>query len=125
VDVERGGRERLRIIDTEGVESSPDTVPAASSIGHWLALVDAVVLVYAVDDERSFEVAEALKREVDKHTVKEKKELVVVALANKTDVGGTKRRVEGAKGLHWATKEKVDTNRHFSRFISKGYGDLL
>jgi len=102
VDTERGSREQLRFVDTEGADEARAEAPK-----HWLALADAVVIVFAVDDERSFGVAEALKRDVDKHRDKDKKELPVVVLANKADAGNGHRVVESVRVLNWAAREKV------------------
>jgi D-tyrosyl-tRNA(Tyr) deacylase len=42
---------------------------------HLFAVADGVVIVYSIDDEASFQIAEVLKKEAEKH--KEKKEVRV------------------------------------------------
>ena len=66
VDTDRGTRERLRFIDTEGLEADASALASPSSPGgsvsgpreiarHWHSIADGFVVVYSVDDERSFQ----------------------------------------------------------------------
>ena len=65
VDTDRGTRERLRFIDTEGLEADASALaspPGGAGGGgpreitrHWHSIADGFVVVYSVDDERSFQ----------------------------------------------------------------------
>jgi len=73
VATDRGTVENLRFYDTEGLDPTntknlTDGVPR-----HLLAVADGVVIVYSIDDENSFQIAEVLRKEAEKH--KEKKEV--------------------------------------------------
>lgn len=71
VDTDRGTRESIRFIDTEGLEADAAAlaaaVPSSPNSGggaggpreiarHWHSIADGFVVVYSVDDERSFQV---------------------------------------------------------------------
>ena len=73
VDTDRGTREKIRFIDTEGLGggNGSDVIEVPR---HLHSVADGFIIVYAVDDERSFQVAEALKRDIEKN--KEKKEVI-------------------------------------------------
>ena len=76
VDTDRGTREKVRFIDTEGLGGDREGSALDSVIEvpkHLHSVADGFVIVYAVDDERSFQVAEALKRDIERN--KEKKEV--------------------------------------------------
>jgi len=120
VETDRGTIEHIRLYDTEGVDhrinvsgyTVQDQLPK-----HLLAVADGVVIVYSVDDERSFQVAEAIRKEVRN----EKREgggvsggakhagdnggFVVVVIGNKTD--SLPRAVDSTQALNWAAREKV------------------
>ena len=63
VDTDRGTRESIRFIDTEGLDADASTFasPSPSAGGpreiarHWHSIADGFVVVYSVDDERSFQ----------------------------------------------------------------------
>ena len=65
VDTDRGTRERLRFIDTEGLEADASALaspPGGAGGGgpreiarHWHRIADGFVVGYSVDDERSFQ----------------------------------------------------------------------
>lgn len=103
VSTDRGTVESLRFYDTEGLESkSPnltETLPR-----HLFGVADGVLIVYSIDDEGSFQIAEVLRKEAEKH--KEKKEIVIVVLGNKSDLSA-RRQVDQVQALDWAAREKV------------------
>ena len=73
IETDRGTREKVRFLDTEGLDwpgssSSKELLPR-----HLLPLADGFLLVYAVDDERSFQLAEAVRRDVEKNGNRDKK----------------------------------------------------
>ncbi|XP_059088667.1 NF-kappa-B inhibitor-interacting Ras-like protein 2 [Tigriopus californicus] len=100
VDTDRGTREKIRFIDTQGVDDG--TVKEVPR--HWHAIADAFVLVFAIDDEHSFQLAEVIRKDIEKN--REKKEVVVVAIANKLDLSN-RRQVDATQALNWASREKI------------------
>ena len=103
IDTERGTTESVRFYDTEGIDarlSVQDQLPK-----HLLSIADGVVIVYSIEDEKSFQVAEAIRKEVDNH--KDKKDFVIVVLGNKSELPPTKRKVDNVQALNWAAREKV------------------
>ncbi|GMT29163.1 hypothetical protein PFISCL1PPCAC_20460 [Pristionchus fissidentatus] len=71
----------------------------------YLQVADAFVLVYSVADHESFNRVDTLKKMIDKHYAKEKKEMPVVVLGNMTDLPG--RKVDSEFALNWSQREKV------------------
>ena len=71
---------------------------------HLFAIADAYIIVYSIDDTASFQVAEAIRKEIEKQT-REKKETVIVLLGNKCDLLA-KRKVDSVQALNWASKER-------------------
>ena len=71
-------------------------------------MADGVVIVYSVDDEKSFQVAEAIRKEVRAERGKsaDSNSFVVVVLGNKSEQG-QKRAVDATQALNWAAREKV------------------
>ena len=67
-------------------------------------MADAYVIVYAIDDDSSFQVAEAVRKEIDKQC-REKKESIIILLGNKCDLFA-KRKVDNVQALNWATRER-------------------
>ncbi len=109
VDTERGTREKVRFVDTEGQDASAAADVARCEVPrHLLPLADGFLLVYAVDDERSFQVAEALRRDIERGCRDRKEQPPVVVLANKVDLAANgRRRVDSVQALNWAAREKV------------------
>uniref|UniRef100_A0A8C4R0N2 NFKB inhibitor interacting Ras-like 2 n=1 Tax=Eptatretus burgeri TaxID=7764 RepID=A0A8C4R0N2_EPTBU len=91
VETERGSREQMRF--------------AADLPRHYLAQADGFVLVYSVDSVESFRCVEAIKREIDR--VRDKKEVTVVVLGNKSDTTGLCRAVRPDHAQLWARAERV------------------
>ena len=104
IDTDRGTKENIRFYDTQGIDvSSPsikDDLPK-----HLFALADAYIIVYSIDDESSFQVAEAIRKEIDKQT-RERKETIVILLGNKCDLSA-KRKVDSVQALNWASRERL------------------
>ena len=104
IDTDRGTKENIRFYDTQGIDvSSPsikDDLPK-----HLFALADAYIIVYSIDDESSFQVAEAIRKEIDKQT-RERKETIVILLGNKCDLLA-KRKVDSVQALNWASRERL------------------
>ena len=73
VSTDRGTVESLRFFDTEGLEPTNSHNLTERLPRHLLAVADGVVIVYSIDDESSFQIAEVLRKEAEKH--KEKKEV--------------------------------------------------
>ncbi|GMT01324.1 hypothetical protein PENTCL1PPCAC_23498 [Pristionchus entomophagus] len=71
----------------------------------YLQVADAFVLVYSVTDHESFNRVDTLKKIIDKHYAKEKKEMPIVVLGNMTDLPG--RKVDSEFALNWSQREKV------------------
>ena len=80
VDTDRGTSEKIRFIDTEGVDD--DRVKELPR--HLHAIADGFVIVYSADDRHSFRLAEAVRRDIERY--REKKDLPIVVLANKADL---------------------------------------
>ena len=92
----------MRFYDTEGVDTQGlnvlDKLPR-----HIIAVADGCIIVYSVEDEKSFQVVDAIRKEIDNH--KEKKDFVILVLGNKSD--SSQRKVESVQALNWAVREKV------------------
>jgi len=92
-------KERVCFYDTAGLESPLSEVPK-----HYITMADGFLLVYSIDSIESFQCVEKLKRDIDKF--KEKKEVTIVAIGNKSDLE-SKRQVTKTHAEAWAAKEKV------------------
>ena len=106
VDTDRGTREKIRFIDTEGLDDPATNANATNRElpRHYHALADGFVIVYSIDDERSFQLADAIRRDIERN--REKKEVSIVVLGNKSDLS-SRRQVETVQALNWAAREKV------------------
>ncbi|KAG0724411.1 NF-kappa-B inhibitor-interacting Ras-like protein 2 [Chionoecetes opilio] len=100
VETERGTREKLRFYDTAGLDAHTRTLPH-----HYHALADGYVLVYSVTDTLSFHLLTDIKKDIDKH--KEKKDVPIIILGNKTDLGGGGVMVDEATAGRWAAGERL------------------
>ncbi len=105
IETERGTREKVRFIDTEGLDTSNPS-PKSELPRHLHALADGFLVVYSVEDERSFQLAEAIVRDVERSRERKADPQPVVVLANKTD-STRPRRVDATQALNWAAREKV------------------
>ncbi|XP_026505160.1 NF-kappa-B inhibitor-interacting Ras-like protein 1 [Terrapene carolina triunguis] len=98
VETDRGVKEQLRLYDTTGLQEGVEFPK------HYFSVADGFVLVYAVNSLESFQRAEVIKKEID--TVRDKKEVTIVVLGNKTDLT-EQRQVETEIAQQWAKAEKV------------------
>ncbi|XP_040572984.1 NF-kappa-B inhibitor-interacting Ras-like protein 2 [Lepeophtheirus salmonis] len=100
VECDRGSKETIRFYDTEGLDGySVKDIPR-----HLLSLVDGFLIVYSIDDEHSFQIADAIKKDIEKN--KEKKEVTIVVIGNKSDLSA-RRQVDNVQALNWAAREKT------------------
>ncbi|XP_067418023.1 NF-kappa-B inhibitor-interacting Ras-like protein 1 isoform X1 [Emydura macquarii macquarii] len=98
VETDRSVKEQLRLYDTMGLQEGVEFPK------HYFSVADGFVLVYAVNSLESFQRAEVLKKEID--TFRDKKEVTIVVLGNKTDLM-EQRQVETEVAQQWAKAEKV------------------
>ncbi|XP_074840567.1 NF-kappa-B inhibitor-interacting Ras-like protein 1 isoform X2 [Carettochelys insculpta] len=106
VETDRGVKEQLRLYDTTGLEEGVEFPK------HYFSVADGFVLVYAVNSLESFQRAEVLKKEID--AFRDKKEVTVVVLGNKTDLT-EQRQVETEVAQQWAKAEKKSLSEEMSR----------
>nr|XP_025046087.1 NF-kappa-B inhibitor-interacting Ras-like protein 1 isoform X3 [Pelodiscus sinensis] len=99
VETDRGVKEQLRLYDTMGLQEGVEFPK------HYFSVADGFVLVYAVNSLESFQRAEVLKKEID--TFRDKKEVIIVILGNKTDLTD-QRQVETEVAQQWAKAEKIN-----------------
>ena len=91
IETDRGTREKIRFYDTQGldVDYKDAAIPK-----HLLAAADGFLIVYSVDDWKSYQVAETIRKEIRRDV--EKKEVVVVVLGTKVDLANS-RQVEAVQ----------------------------
>ena len=99
IETDRGTKEKIRFYDTAGL-STDYKDPAIPR--HLLAAADGIIIVYSVEDWKSYEIAEAIRKEVKNS---DKKDAVVLVLGTKVDLTG--RQVEAVDALQWANNEKL------------------
>lgn len=69
IDTDRGTREKIRFFDTEGIDDNQvKEIPR-----HLHTFADGFVIVYSIEDEHSFQLAEVLRKDIERS--KEKKEV--------------------------------------------------
>ncbi|XP_050714003.1 NF-kappa-B inhibitor-interacting Ras-like protein 2 isoform X4 [Eriocheir sinensis] len=100
VETERGTREKLRFYDTAGLDAQNRTLPQ-----HYHALADGYVLVYSVADSLSFQLLQDIKKDIDRH--KEKKDVPIIILGNKSDLAGSSGAVDEGTAVRWAAAERL------------------
>ena len=66
-------------------------------IRHLLSAADGFVIVYSVEDPHSYQVAEAIRRDIEKN--RDKKDVVVLVLGTKIDLLDTRKVEPGQVGL--------------------------
>ena len=99
IETDRGTKEKIRFYDTAGL-SNDYKDPAIPR--HLLAAADGIIIVYSVEDWKSYEIAEAIRKEIKNS---DKKDAVVLVLGTKVDLTG--RQVEAVDALQWANNEKL------------------
>ncbi|MPC37626.1 NF-kappa-B inhibitor-interacting Ras-like protein 2 isoform X3 [Portunus trituberculatus] len=100
VETERGTREKLRFYDTAGLDAQHRSLPQ-----HYHALADGYVLVYSVTDSLSFQLLTDMKKDIDRH--KEKKDVPIIILGNKSDLSGSSGAVDETTAERWAAGERL------------------
>lgn len=100
VETERGTREKLRFYDTAGLDTRCRSLPP-----HYHALADGYIMVYSVSDNLSFQLLTDIKKDIDKN--REKKDVPIIILGNKSDLAATNRAVDTATAERWAAAERL------------------
>ncbi|KAL9969483.1 hypothetical protein ACROYT_G021703 [Oculina patagonica] len=98
LDTDRGVKERIRIFDTAGVDSSNGELSK-----HYLNLADGFLLVFSVTSKKSFQHVQAIKKEIDRNRGKD---FPMVVIATKADIKN-ERECESLVIKKWAEAEKV------------------
>uniref|UniRef100_A0A915K2P4 Uncharacterized protein n=1 Tax=Romanomermis culicivorax TaxID=13658 RepID=A0A915K2P4_ROMCU len=94
----------LIILDTSGADLKINLDIKRS----YLQLCDGYMFVYSIDNPESYSILAQLKTLIDKNA-KDRKEVPIVVLANKKDLGQINsiyRRVDGNVAASWCAKEK-------------------
>lgn len=99
VDTDRGIKELIRFYDLGGITSKIKEVPR-----HYFSVVDAYVLVYAINSHESFIIMDSLKKDIERN--REKKDATIIVLGNKLDLV-EERQVDYSQASLWAAKERV------------------
>jgi len=99
IETDRGTKEKIRFYDTAGLDAQQREVPR-----HLLAAADGFVIVYSVEDKQSFNLAEAIRKEIK--NCGEKKDQVVLVLGTKVDLAES-RKVDSGQAQAWALNEKL------------------
>ncbi|XP_023339000.1 NF-kappa-B inhibitor-interacting Ras-like protein 2 [Eurytemora carolleeae] len=84
VETDRGVKEGIRFFDTAGLDHIHKEIPR-----HLLVGADGFLIVYSVDDDYSYQVTQAIKKDIEKN--REKKDVVILVLGNKKDKGATRQ----------------------------------
>ncbi|XP_063601615.1 NF-kappa-B inhibitor-interacting Ras-like protein 2 [Penaeus indicus] len=100
VETERGTREKLRFYDTGGLDARNRTLPQ-----HYHAVADGYILVYSINDNISFQLLTDIKKDIDKN--KDKKDVPIIILGNKSDLGEDNRVVDPGSAEKWASNERL------------------
>lgn len=100
VETERGTREKLRFYDTAGLDARNRTLPQ-----HYHSLADGYIVVYSISDNISFQLLTDIKKDIDKN--KDKKDVPIIILGNKSDTAGNSRAVDVSIAERWAAQEKI------------------
>nr|XP_045604248.1 NF-kappa-B inhibitor-interacting Ras-like protein 2 isoform X1 [Procambarus clarkii]XP_045604249.1 NF-kappa-B inhibitor-interacting Ras-like protein 2 isoform X1 [Procambarus clarkii]XP_045604250.1 NF-kappa-B inhibitor-interacting Ras-like protein 2 isoform X1 [Procambarus clarkii] len=100
VETERGTREKLRFYDTAGLDSRNRCLPQ-----HYHSLADGYIIVYSISDNLSFQLLTDIKKDIDRH--REKKDVPIIVLGNKSDVAASHRAVDTTVAERWAATEKL------------------
>lgn len=98
IESERGSKEKVRIFDTAGLESSNSEVSK-----HYLNIADGFILVYSITSRSSLDTVENVGKEIEKLRGRE---CPLIVLGTKTDLL-EKRECDYKAALKWAEKEKV------------------
>ncbi|XP_035727785.1 NF-kappa-B inhibitor-interacting Ras-like protein isoform X1 [Vespa mandarinia] len=107
IETDRGTKERVRFYDTAGLESLQSNANNQQLPRHYLGFADGYILVYDTTKPESLDVLFPLKKDIDKN--KDKKEITVIVLGNKTNNENKSNSLENTsnKASNWCTREKV------------------
>ncbi|KAI4500524.1 hypothetical protein M0802_004486 [Mischocyttarus mexicanus] len=107
IETERGTKERVRFYDTAGLESLQSNANNQQLPRHYLGFADGYILVYDTTKPESLDVLLPLKKDIDKN--KDKKEITVIVLGNKTNNENKSNSLENTsnKASNWSTREKI------------------
>ena len=86
IETDRGIKEKVWFYDIQGVavDFKDTAIPK-----HLLAAADGFLIVYSVDDWKSFQVAETIRKEIRREC--EKKDVVVLVLGTKVDLTNSRQ----------------------------------
>lgn len=112
IETDRGTKEKVRFYDTAGIELSQTSTAHGTTNQqlprHYIAIADGYLLVYDSERSESLEVLAALKKDIDKN--KDKKEVVIVVLGNRTKddkEGSDVSKATINKAKNWCSKERL------------------
>lgn len=112
VETDRGTKEKVRFYDTAGIELSQTSTAHGTTNQqlprHYIAIADGYLLIYDSERSESVDVLAALKKDIDKN--KDKKEVVIVVLGNKTNDDKEVSENDSAtinKAKNWCSKERL------------------
>ncbi|XP_011305100.1 NF-kappa-B inhibitor-interacting Ras-like protein [Fopius arisanus] len=110
IETDRGTKEKVRFYDTAGLDGHHANTNAQQLARHYLGFADGYVLVYDTAKPESLDVLFPLKKDIDKN--KDKKEIAVVVVGNRTKFDNDTQSLENTAGraVNWCTREKI---RHF------------
>jgi len=101
IETDRGTKEKIRFYDTQGVDVDYQDYAIPK---HLLAAADGFLLVYSVEDWKSYQVVEAIRKEIKNNC--EKNNVVVLVLGTKIDLTSSKQ-VDPGHVMQWAQNEKI------------------
>lgn len=99
VDTDRGTKEKVRFYDSAGLDYTNKEIPR-----HLMCAADGFLIVYSIDDEHSYQITQAIKKDIEKN--RDKKDVVIVVLGNKADLN-VNRQVENLQALNWVSADKI------------------
>ncbi|XP_057325330.1 NF-kappa-B inhibitor-interacting Ras-like protein [Microplitis mediator] len=112
IETDRGTKEKIQFYDTAGLEGLQSSASNQQQqlARHYLGFADGYVLVYDTAKPESLDVLIPLKKDIDKN--KDKKEIVVIVVGNKTRADSSHDSLENtaSKAVNWCTREKI---KHF------------
>ncbi|XP_060527583.1 NF-kappa-B inhibitor-interacting Ras-like protein [Cylas formicarius] len=115
IESDRGIKEKIRFYDTAGIENCQISTAHGTTNQqlprHYLALADGYILVYDTEKNNSVDVLMSIKSDIDRN--KDKKEVSVVVIGNKTKEVAPDTDAEETinKAIGWCNREKI---RHFT-----------
>lgn len=108
IETDRGTKEKIRFYDTAGLEALQTNTNNQQLQRHYLGFADGYILVYDNAKPESLDVLLPLKKDIDKN--KDKKEIILIVIGNKTLIDNDSRENTISKAINWCTREKI---KHF------------